>query len=155
MHKLMPSAEYNFFRTMNKALTENDNLQVAVVGGTPEKIRELNLDKYEHPRFYFLGTITDPSELQAHSDLAIDPIPMGSYTALLETCWYGAIPMVRYNSIELFDLTKDLSFQSKFNVSHDETTYLAEIKKAVNSENSEEKKNIASSTFKYLSLIHI
>lgn len=149
MHKLIPGAEYNFFRTMKMALNENDNLQVAVVGVTPEKIQELHLEEYEHPRFYFLGTITDPSELQAHADLAIDPIPMGSYTALLETCWYGAIPVVSYNSIELFDLTKDLSFQSKFNISPDETTYLAEIKKAVNSENFEKKKKISSSTFNY------
>ncbi len=127
MHKLVPSGEYNFFRTMHKALSENMDLQVAIIGVTKEKLVEYGLDQFHHPRFHFLGVIEDPSEIQAYADLAIDPIPMGSYTALLETCWYGALPIIPYNPLPLFDLSKDDGIGEQFSPQLSEREYLNEI----------------------------
>jgi hypothetical protein len=132
MHKLMPNPEYNFFRTMYKALNENEDLQICVVGVMIEKIRELHLMEYEHPRFYFLDTNTALSELQAHADVAIDPIPMGSYTAFLETIYYGAYPLTCYNSPPLFDLTQDPALKNHFQMARDEKEYLNQLKSALN-----------------------
>ena len=149
MHKLIPNSEYNFFRTMYKVLNENENIQITVVGVTIENIRDLNLMEYEHPRFYFLGTITDPSELQAHADLAIDPIPMGSYTAFLETIYYGAFPLTCYNSPLLFDLTQDPALKNFFQMTKNEEEYLNQLKSAINTFDSNDQNRLKDIFYKH------
>jgi hypothetical protein len=83
----------------------------------------------EHERLVFVGIQKDPSELQRIADVAIDPMPFGSYTALLETCYYGAYPMVCYGTIPLFDLYKDEAFKGQFTIDLNETEYLKHLKK--------------------------
>lgn len=141
MHKLKPKGEFNFFRTMYQALTENETLQVAVVGVREEKIDELELSHFKHKRFHFLGPIPDPSEIQAHTDIAIDPIPLGSYTADLETCYYGAFPLCSYNPVPLFDLTKDPSLMG-YSAPKSESEYLQMLKLALKEHTVEKKQNL-------------
>ena len=103
------------------------NLQLWIVGMTIDdyfSIYKIN----PHKRIRFFGVMNDPTELQLIADIIVDPMPIGSYTALLETSFYGAYPLTCYNAIPLFDLTQDPSFKGKINIDLSEKGYLTHIK---------------------------
>jgi hypothetical protein len=129
--KFIPSGKHHFFRTMQKALAQNPELVILVVGVTPESATHFELGDFAHERLFLLGPINDPTELQQIADIAIDPMPMGSYTALLETCSFSAIPLVCYDTVPLFDLYNDPSFSGLFTSTNTEDDYLQELKKFV------------------------
>jgi hypothetical protein len=131
-HKIMRTADFHFFRTITKALEENEDLIILLVGVEENTVKDERLGFIGHERLKLLGTINDPSELQFIADLAIDPIPMGSYTALLETCHYGAYPLVSYNQAPLFNLYDDPSFKGNYTLSLTESAYLDQIKHSLN-----------------------
>ena len=126
--KFYKTEKHYFFQTIVKALEQNLNLKVFIVGvGLADFCEALGV--VEHERLKFLGLIPDPSELQLLADIALDPMPLGSYTALLETCYYGAYPMVCFDTIPLFDLYKDEAFKGHFNIDLNEKAYLEHLKK--------------------------
>jgi hypothetical protein len=131
-HKLKIKDGFHFFKTIQKALDENKDLLVLMVGVDENSTQDENLGYIGHERLRLLGTINDPSELQFIADIAIDPIPMGSYTALLETCHYGAYPMVSYNQAPLFNLYDDPSFKGNYAISLTEAAYLDQIRNSLN-----------------------
>jgi hypothetical protein len=124
-YKFQDHGGYHFFKTIYQALEENQNLYVFIVGINEEQLKNLSILSYcSHNRLFLLGRIDNPSKLQAIADIALDPMPYGSYTALLETCFYGAYPLVCYNTQPLFNLYLDLSFQGKIELDKTEEEYL-------------------------------
>ncbi|MES2799095.1 MAG: hypothetical protein V4638_03700 [Bacteroidota bacterium] len=126
-NKFYTTEKHHFFQTMVKGLEENPRLKLFVVGVEPKDFSPA-MDAILHPRIVYLGIIEDPSDIQSIADIAIDPMPMGSYTALLETCFYGASPLVCYGTIPLFDLYKDAAFGGKLKLAANETEYLKQLK---------------------------
>lgn len=126
-NKFYKNEKHHFFQTIVKALDQNLQLKVFIVGVEQADFCAA-LGAIEHERLYFLGIIPDPSELQLIADLAIDPMPLGSYTALLETCYYGAYPLVCYGTIPLFDLYNDESFKNRMSIDLNEKAYLEHLK---------------------------
>lgn len=126
--KFYKTEKHYFFQTIVKALEQNLRLKVFIVGVEQADFCE-ELGVHKHARLTFLGMVPDPSELQVLADIAFDPMPLGSYTALLETCYYGAYPMVCYGTIPLFDLYKDEAFKGQFTIDLDEKEYLEHLKK--------------------------
>jgi hypothetical protein len=126
--KFHKNKQHHFFKTIYTALEQNPRLKIFVVGVSQADFCP-ELDVIEHQRLEFLGTQKDPSELQRIADISIDPMPLGSYTALLETCYYGAYPMVCYGTIPLFDLYKDEAFKGQFTIDLNEKEYLEHLKK--------------------------
>jgi hypothetical protein len=124
--KFYKNKKHHFFRTISKALAQNPNLIVFIVGVSKMDFCP-ELDAIEHDRLHFMGIQKDPSDLQRIADIAIDPMPIGSYTALLETCYYGAYPLVCYDTIFLFDLYTDASFGGKINLDLTEESYLEHL----------------------------
>jgi hypothetical protein len=127
-YKYRPVENHHFFNTMVKALEANPELVIFIVGTDETQVEKLELGYVPHQRLKLLGLIEDPTELQQIADIAIDPMPYGSYTALLETCFYGAYPLVCYDTHPLFDLYRDPSFEDLFFLAKDETEYLSQLK---------------------------
>lgn len=121
--KFYKNKKHHFFRTINTGLQQNPRLKIFIVGIGKEDFCP-ELDIIEHDRLFFLGIQKDPTEIQLIADIAVDPMPIGSYTALLETCYYGAYPLVCYDTICLFDLYNDAAFYGKINIDLTEKTYL-------------------------------
>lgn len=126
--KFYRNNKHHFFKTIFTALQQNPLLRLFVVGISPSDFCN-ELDVTEHERLHFLGLQKDPSELQRIADIAFDPMPIGSYTALLETCFYGAYPLVCYDTIYLFDLYTDAAFIGKINLDSSEQDYLNHLKR--------------------------
>jgi hypothetical protein len=124
--KFYKNKQHHFFKTIYTALEQNPRLKIFVVGVCMADFCP-ELDVREHERLVFLGIQKDPSELQRIADIAIDPMPIGSYTALLETCYYGAYPLVCYNAIQLFDLYTDAAFSGKITLDLTEESYLQHL----------------------------
>jgi hypothetical protein len=124
--KFYKNKQHHFFKTIYTALEQNPRLKIFVVGVSQADFCP-ELDVREHQRLEFLGAQKDPSELQRIADIAIDPMPFGSYTALLETCYYGAYPLVCYNTIPLFNLYTDEAFNGKISLDLTEESYLQHL----------------------------
>jgi hypothetical protein len=140
--KFHKNKQHHFFKTIYTALEQNPRLKIFVVGvGHADFCPEL--DVREHQRLEFLGTQKDPSELQRIADIAIDPMPFGSYTALLETCYYGAYPLVCYNTIPLFNLYADVAFNGNITLDLTEESYLQHLHQFCEGELQFSKNNIA------------
>ena len=117
-HKFMPKENYNFFKTWKKILNRQNNLVLGIVG-----LEQKDLPKFimHHPRVITYGIVKDPTKILLSADLAVDPIPMGSYTSLLEICSLGSFPVFNYNPLKIFDLSNDPSFiHLKVNISSEE-----------------------------------
>lgn len=125
-YKFHPNYTHDFFKTWTQALNQNPKLQLWIVGLTIENYYLIYTIK-PHSRIRFFGVMNDPTELQLIADIIVDPMPIGSYTALLETSFYGAYPLTCYNAIPLFDLTQDPSFKGKINLDLIEKSYLNHI----------------------------
>lgn len=124
-YKFQDHGGYHFFKTIYSALEENLNLCVFVVGIDEAELKKLDIQSYQsHDRLFLLGRMENPSKLQAIADIALDPMPYGSYTALLETCFYGAYPLVCYDTHPLFNLYLDESFRGKITLDKTEEDYL-------------------------------
>lgn len=125
--KFIPGVNHHFFKTLHAALDRNPQLVVFIIGVTTEHAQHFQLGYEAHERLQLLGPIADPSELQQISDLVIDPMPMGSYTALLETAFYGALPLVCYGTIPLFNLYDDPALSGLFTIAKNEAEYLDQL----------------------------
>ena len=124
--KFYKNKQHHFFKTIYTALEQNPRLKIFVVGVSQADFCP-ELDVREHARLVFVGIQKDPSELQRIADIAIDPMPIGSYTAMLETCYYGAYPLVCYNAIQLFDIYTDEAFNGKISLDLTEESYLQHL----------------------------
>lgn len=125
--KFYTSEKHYFFHTIFKGLEQNPRLKIFIVGvDKSDFCKELGV--IEHDRLVFLGILPDPSEVQFIADIIFDPMPLGSYTALLETSYYGAYPMVCYGTIPLFNLYNDESFKGRFTIDLNEKDYLEHLK---------------------------
>lgn len=149
IHKFLPVNEQNFFQIFKSAIEQNPDFQVAVVGVRKERLIEMGLEKYFHPNFHFLGLVQNPSELQAHADIAIDPIPNGSYTALLEASHYGAYPLIRFGAPALFNLANDPALKNLYSISTNQVEYLQEINNALKYHNLSSKEDLSKSIQQY------
>jgi hypothetical protein len=142
-HKFKRTSTHHFFGTIYKALEANPNLVVFIVGLDEESTHRFEVDLIPHERLRLLGLVPDPVELQMIAHIAIDPMPFGSYTALLETCYYGALPLVCFGTAPLFNLYDDPAFQQQFRLTLNEQEYLSEFRKLTLMCNPEHKKQTA------------
>lgn len=133
-YKFQRKDNHYFFRTIYQAVLQNKDLKVLIIGLAESELTKFKLEYIPHERILLLGIIEDPSELQAIADIVIDPMPFGSYTALLETCFYGAYPLVCYDTIPLFDLYRDPAFHGLIKMDVNESDYLKHLEKIVNGE---------------------
>jgi hypothetical protein len=148
-YKFQKTASHYFFGTIHQALEQNPHLVVMIVGLDEQSAKRHSVDYLPHPRLRLMGIVPDPTELQMIASLAIDPMPYGSYTALLETCFYGALPLVCYNTLPLFNLYDDQSFTSDFRISKNEKEYLVQVKELLALCNDQKKKEVALNIQKY------
>jgi hypothetical protein len=126
--KFYKNKKHHFFRTIALGLEQNPRLKVFIVGISKDDFCP-ELDITEHGRLFFLGIQKDPTDIQLIADIAIDPMPIGSYTALLETCYFGAYPLVCYDTICLFDLYNDAAFYGKITIDLTEKDYLDHLQR--------------------------
>jgi hypothetical protein len=148
-YKFQKTSTHYFFGTIHQALEQNSHMVVMIVGLDEQSAKRHSVDNVPHPRLRLLGIVPDPTELQMIASLAIDPMPYGSYTALLETCFYGALPLVCYNTLPLFNLYDDPSFTSDFQLSKNEEAYLVQVKELLALCNDQKKKEVAIAIHKY------
>ena len=74
---------------------------------------------------------------------------MGSYTAFLETIYYGAYPLTCYNSPLLFNLTLDLALKNHFQMAKNEEEYLNQLKSAINTFDSNDQNRLKDIFYKH------
>ncbi len=110
-HKFIPSNSANFYLMLQKIWEKVPELQVYIIG-ISEKERKIVGFGNDH-RLNLLGKITNPSIYCKAANFVIDPVPKGSYTALLEAVGYGAFPVLYYNGIQLFDLSNDWALKNQ------------------------------------------
>ncbi len=122
-YKFKSNKFYDFFKTMNEILTVNTNLKIIVIGLDYNLAKKNDIEITKHPRMFLKGVVEEPFEYQMMADIAIDPMPFGSYTALLETSYYGAYPLVCYNTNPLFDLSRDPALNNYVKMSKSESDY--------------------------------
>jgi hypothetical protein len=133
-YKFQRKDNHYFFRTIYQAVEQHKDLKVLIIGLAESDLTKFILEYIPHERIQLLGIIEDPSELQAIADIVIDPMPFGSYTALLETSFYGAYPLVCYDTIPLFDLYRDPAFHGLIQMDINESDYLKHLGKILNGE---------------------
>lgn len=148
-YKFQRKDRHYFFRSMYHAVEANPNLKIFIVGLDKSDIEKFDLAYIPHERIQLLGVIEDPTELQAIADIAIDPMPFGSYTALLETSFYGAYPLVCYDTIPLFDLYHDPAFFNLIQLDKNESDYLLHLNRILNDQVELSREQIKSNIAKY------
>ncbi len=124
-YKFKNNLDYDFFRTWVCLLDEIPNLILKIIGITPE---DIPAEYRSHKQIEAMGVIQNPENIIKSADFAVDSMPIGSYTSLLEICAYGSYPIFTYNPIKLFDLSLDLSFNSELSSPHNENEYIEKVK---------------------------
>lgn len=123
-YKFIKTETHHFFRTIYQALQSHPTLHIFIVGVDEASVKNSMYEYIYHNRLHLMGIMDDPTDLQSIADLAIDPMPFGSYTSLLETSYYGAYPLVCYNTFPLFNLYQDPSFDELIKLDKNEQEYL-------------------------------
>jgi hypothetical protein len=130
-HKYKANLKYDFFRTIHQALLENPNLYLYIIGFNEEDY----LKEFKYPlnnRLKFLGLIEDPKDYLNAAEIIVDPMPYGSYTALLEAALFGAYPLLCYDTIPLFNVYNYPEFKGLFTSDRNESEYLAHLRTLCN-----------------------
>lgn len=96
---------YSFGNLVKKLNSSIENIEFIIVGPNESHRQQLELDHVENVRL--AGLVNDPFLIYNAADFIIDPIPMGSYTAVLEAASCGAYPLLFSSGIQLFDLSND------------------------------------------------
>lgn len=101
-----PQNEQRSFAQLIKQLNNSiENPQFIIIGPGEKHRAELGLEEVQNVQI--LDPEPEPFLYYAAADFIIDPIPLGSYTSLLEGVSYGAYPLLYNTGIELFDLSLD------------------------------------------------
>lgn len=109
-YKFIPNNQYNFFKTVAKVVDAIPEFYLKVIGISEND--DLNkIGFIQHERIQLLGVIENPAVYQIAADIVIDPLPYGSYIALLESVAHGCYPVILKNALPLFDLSQDLGLK--------------------------------------------
>jgi len=123
-YKFVPNSKSNFFKTMVKVLDEIPELHLKVIGISEDD----DLDKIgfiRHERIQLLGVIEQPEIYQVAADIVIDPLPYGSYIALLESVILGSYPCMIKNTTALFELSQDPGLQGLIVPAENESKFIS------------------------------
>lgn len=104
-HKFRPWKDRNFFQWMDEILENISKSYLVVVGIDPASY---TLESTAHEkRIRLIAPTPEPGPYLAASDYVVDPIPHGSFTAVLEGCAFGCIPILPICSHSLLNLSQD------------------------------------------------
>jgi len=122
-YKFIPNTQYDFFSTCAKILNMDTNVLIKIIGvGVTDDLTILNYKP--HSRLELLGEITEPMLYQIAADYFIEPMPVGSLTALLESIGYGCYPLFKYDSPGITDTSKEPGFLQLVTSNKDENDLL-------------------------------
>ena len=125
-YKFTPNAHGDFFKTIVKALDKIPELHLKIIGVSEDDDLE-KMGYIKHKRMQLLGIIKHPEKYQIAADVIIDPIPYGSYTALLESVVQGCYPFMMKNAIPLFNLSEDPGLKGMVQPAENEPEFISSL----------------------------
>ena len=93
--KVIPDRNYNFFKTIKKVLSINEKIKYYFVGITAEEYEKITKESVPD-RLVCMGLVEDPSIYQCAADFYLEGMPINSLTALIESAYAGAFPVLMW-----------------------------------------------------------
>ena len=124
-YKYTPTTTHNFFRTLNKVLTDNPTARLYIVGVGESEFRSFGVPRHE--RIELLGVLSDPRVYQVAADLYLESFPFGSHTALFETAARGVCPVLMYAPTSHTDRSNEVPLKGVIANAADEADYVARV----------------------------
>jgi hypothetical protein len=127
-YKVIPDNHYNIFNTIKKILALNDLVEYYFVGITVENFVDIMQEKPPE-RLHCLGVIEDPILYQCAADFYLEGMPMNSLTALLESIYAGAYPVLMWGPYFVnMNIEDEIYIDRLVKHTKDETAYMENLK---------------------------
>lgn len=150
VYKIFPDKNYNFLRTIKQIIFEHPDVIYYFIGVNNEEY--INIMNEPPPKqLILLGVLEDISLYQTAADVYLEGMPYNSLTALLESIYAGAFPVLLWGPYHISgNMEDELYIQKIIMHSKDESSYHKEINKVLSEIGSKEQQSKISSIKKLI-----
>lgn len=130
--KVYPDQNYNFFKTLRKVSKLHHSVLTFFIGVDTSQYQRI-MSELPPANLRLLGLIEDPLLYQCAADVYLEGMPVNSLTALVESIYAGAYPILMWGPHHPnVNMERELFINSTVTHPRNEEFYFKEIEKALN-----------------------